>query len=65
MEATGVYWIPLYEILEDEGLKPILVDAKSVKNVPGRKTDFVDCQWIQTLYSNGLLTAAFGQGATK
>ncbi len=62
MEATGVYWIPLYEILEDEGLKPILVDAKSVKNVPGRKTDFVDCQWIQTLYSNGLLTAAFRPG---
>lgn len=59
MEATGVYWIPLYEILEDSGLKPILVDAKSVKNVPGRKTDTVDCQWLQTLYSNGLLTPAF------
>lgn len=59
MEATGVYWIPLYEILESLGFKPVLVDAKSVKNVPGRKSDVVDCQWIQTLYSNGLLRAAF------
>jgi len=59
MEATGVYWIPLYEILEESGIKPVLVDAKSVKNVPGRKSDVQDCQWIQTLYSNGLLRAAF------
>lgn len=59
MESTGVYWIPLYEILESSGIKPILVDAKSVKNVPGRKTDVDDCQWIQTLYSNGLLRAAY------
>jgi len=59
MEATGVYWVPLYEILEDLGFKAVLVDAKSVKNVPGRKTDVVDAQWIQTLYSNGLLRAAF------
>lgn len=60
MEATGVYWIPLFEIIEESGgIKPILVDAKSVKNVPGRKTDIQDCQWIQTLYSNGLLRAAF------
>jgi transposase len=59
MEATGVYWIPLYEILEDLGFVPILVDAKAVKNAPGRKSDVVDCQWIQTLYSNGLLRAAF------
>ena len=59
MEATGVYWVPLYELLEDAGLKSVLVDAKSVKNVPGRKTDVQDCQWIQTLYSNGLLRAAF------
>src|SRR5437660_2226739 len=53
MEATGVYWIPLFEILEDAGLTPLLVDAKSVKNVPGRKTDVLDCQWIQKLYSCG------------
>lgn len=59
MEATGVYWVPLYDILESLGFKAILVDAKSVKNVPGRKTDTLDCQWIQTLYSNGLLRAAF------
>lgn len=59
MEATGVYWIPLYETLESLGFTPVLVDAKSVKNVPGRKSDVQDCQWIQTLYSNGLLRAAF------
>jgi transposase len=59
MEATGVYWVPLYEILEDLGFTPILVDAKAVKNVPGRKSDVHDAQWIQTLYSNGLLRAAF------
>ncbi len=59
MEATGVYWVPLYEILEDLGFNSVLVDAKSVKNVPGRKSDVHDAQWIQTLYSNGLLRAAF------
>ena len=59
MEATGVYWIPLYEIMEESGLQPVLVDAKNVKNPPGRKTDVVDCQWIQTLYSSGLLRAAY------
>jgi transposase len=59
MEATGVYWIPLYEIMEESGLFPVLVDAKNVKNPPGRKTDVVDAQWIQTLYSAGLLRAAY------
>ncbi len=59
MEATGVYWVPLYDILESLGFHAVLVDAKSVKNVPGRKTDVVDAQWIQTLYSHGLLRAAF------
>jgi transposase len=59
MEATGVYWVPLYEILEDLQFSAVLVDAKSVKNVPGRKSDVIDSQWIQTLYSNGLLRAAF------
>lgn len=59
MEATGVYWIPLFEILEDKNLKPVLVDPKSAKNVPGRKTDVLDCQWIQKLYSCGLLRPAF------
>lgn len=59
MESTGVYWIPLYEIMENAGLNPVLVDAKNVKNPPGRKTDVVDAQWIQTLYSCGLLRAAY------
>ena len=59
MEATGVYWVPLFEILEDLEFIPVLVDAKAVKNVPGRKSDVHDAQWIQTLYSNGLLRAAF------
>ncbi len=59
MEATGVYWIPLFEILEDRGLNAALVDPKSAKNVPGRKTDVLDCQWIHRLFSCGLLRAAF------
>jgi len=59
MEATGVYWIPLYEIMEDSTVRPALVDPKHVKNVPGRKSDVVDCQWIQVLYSNGLVRDAF------
>lgn len=59
MEATGVYWIPLYEIIEESGLQPVLVDAKNVKNPPGRKTDVTDAQWIQTVYSCGMVRAAF------
>lgn len=59
MEATGVYWIPLYEILEERGLEAVLVNAHHVKNVPGRKTDVVDCQWIQELHSFGLLRGGF------
>ena len=59
MEATGVYWIPLFEVLQDKNLNPVLVDPKSAKSVPGRKTDVLDCQWIQKLYSCGLLRAAF------
>ena len=59
MEATGVYWVPLYDILEDRGFEAVLVDSRSVKSVPGRKTDVIDCQWIQTLYSNGVVRAAF------
>lgn len=59
MEATGVYWIPLFEILEDKGIKAVLVDPKTVKNVPGRKTDYLDAQWIHKLYSSGLLSPAF------
>ena len=59
MESTGVYWIPLYEILEGRGVDVVLVNARHVKNVPGRKTDVVDCQWIQELHSVGLLRGSF------
>src|SRR5438445_9879622 len=59
MESTGVYWIPLYEILEARGVAGVLVNARHVKNVPGRKTDVVDCQWIQELHSVGLLRGSF------
>lgn len=59
MESTGVYWIPIYEILESEGFDVKLVDARQTKNVTGRKTDVLDCQWIQQLHTFGLLNAAF------
>lgn len=59
MESTGVYWIPVFEILERRGLKPRLVDARHMKNVPGRRTDWQECQWLQYLHSVGLLRSAF------
>lgn len=59
MESTGVYWIPLYEVLEAKGVTPCLVDASHMKNVPGRRTDWHECQWLQYLHSVGLLRAAF------
>lgn len=59
MEATGVYWIILYEILENAGLDVWLVDGRQTKQVPGRKTDVKDCQWIQQLHSYGLLNRCF------
>jgi len=59
MESTGVYWIPLFQILEDRGLEVCLVNARHVKNVPGRKSDVSDCQWLQFLHSVGLLRASF------
>jgi len=59
MESTGVYWIPLFELLESRGFEVILVDARHVKNVSGRKTDILDCQWIQRLHTYGLLNGAF------
>lgn len=59
MESTGVYWIPLYDILEERGFNVILVNARQVKNVPGRKTDVLDCQWIQQLHTYGLLRGGF------
>jgi transposase len=51
MESTGVYWIPLFQILEDRGFEVCLVNARHVKNVPGRRTDVSDCQWLQFLHS--------------
>lgn len=59
MESTGVYWIPLFEVLERHGFEVKLVDARHVKNVSGRKSDVLDCQWIQQLHTYGLLAGAF------
>jgi hypothetical protein len=59
MESTGVFWIPVFQILEQRGFEVCLVNARHVKNVPGRKTDVSDCQWLQYLHSVGLLQASF------
>jgi transposase len=66
MERTGVYWVPLFEVLDEGGFQVKLVDARiklvdagKVKNVSGRKSDVADCQWLQQLESYGLLTAAY------
>jgi len=59
MESTGVYWIPLYELLDSRGFTVLLVNARHVKNVTGRKSDVLDCQWLQQLLSFGLLRGAF------
>ena len=59
MESTGIYWIPIYEILEERGLEVLLVNAYHIKNVPGRKSDVQDCQWIQQLHTHGLLRGCF------
>jgi len=59
MESTGVYWIPIFQILDSHGFKVVLVNARHVKNVPGRKTDVQDCQWLQFLHSVGLLRGSF------
>ena len=59
MESTGVYWIPLYELLVERGFEVLLVDTSQIKYAPGRKTDYLDCQWIQKLHTFGLLTGAF------
>ena len=62
MESTGVYWVPLFEILEERGLNPVLVNAREARNVPGRKTDVNDAQWLQRLHACGLLRASFRPG---
>jgi hypothetical protein len=59
MESTGIYWIPLYEVLEAAGFEVKLINAREAKNLPGRKSDILDCQWIQQLHSYGLLMASF------
>lgn len=59
MESTGVYWIPLFQILERHGFEVCLVNARHVKNVPGRKSDVADCQWLQYLHAVGLLRGSF------
>lgn len=63
LESTGVYWIPLYEFREARGFAVVLVNARHVKNVPGRKTDVVDSQWFQELHSVGLLRGSFRPAA--
>lgn len=62
MESTSVYWIPLYELLEAKGFDVLLANAKQLSNVPGRKTDMQDCQWIQLLHACGLLRGSFRPG---
>jgi transposase len=59
MESTGVYWIPLYQMLADAGIEVCLVNARHFQNVPGRKTDVLDCQWLQYLHAVGLLRGSF------
>src|SRR5262245_33928848 len=65
LESTGVYWIPIYEILEARGFEVSLVNARHLKNVPGRKRDGQDCQWLQRLHSYGLLRASFRPAAER
>jgi len=59
MESTGSYWIPVFEMLDQAGFEVKLVDAHHVKNVRGRKSDVIDCQWLQQLHTYGLLSGAF------
>jgi hypothetical protein len=59
MEATGIYWIACFQLLEREGLRPVLVNPRQIKNVSGKKSDVMDCQWIQKLHTFGLLAGSF------
>lgn len=59
LESTGVYWVPIYELLEQHGIVPYLVNARPVKTVLGRKSDWNDAQWLQKLHALGLLAASF------
>ncbi len=62
MESTGVYWIPIFQMLEAQGFEVILVNAGHVKSVPGRKSDVLDCQWLRQLHSYGLLAGSCASG---
>lgn len=64
MESTGVYWIPVYEILEDRGMEVVVANARESRRVPGRKSDVNDAQWLQRLHACGLLRASFRPGRT-
>lgn len=59
LESTGVYWIPVFELIEQAGIAAALIEPRQLKRVPGRKSDILDCQWIQQMHSFGLLTASF------
>ena len=59
MQATGVYWIALYDVLEQHGIRVVLVNARHTKNVPGRKTDVQECQWLMKLHAYGLMRDSF------
>jgi transposase len=59
IESTGVYWIPVRQVLEEYGIEVYRVDARPARNRPGRKTDVKDCQWLQQLHTHGMLTRAF------
>ncbi len=59
MESTGVYWIPLFQKLETGGIQTLLVNARDVRHLPGRKTDMKDCEWLQRLHTYGLLRGSF------
>jgi len=63
MESTGVYWIPIFELLEERGFEVIVVNARQAKHPPGRKSDVQDCQWIQRLHCYGMLSGSFRPGA--
>jgi hypothetical protein len=65
MESTGVYWMPLFETLEARGMPCCLISAQAIKHVPGRQSDVLDCQWMHTLHSSGLLQASFRPDAER
>ena len=64
MQSTGVYWMPVFEVLEQQGLEVYLVNAQHTKNVPGRKSDIQECQWLLKLHAFGLLNNGCECGAT-